>query len=100
MRLRQLALLLVLYVSAEFSNPLMPGAFTFDGGSIDAAKAERPRPDAPAAPRAMHEMPALSVVPKPPQAPTRMVTAPRRDVRIARPMLPAPNDSGSSTDDH
>ena len=60
MRLRQLALLLVLYVSAELSNPLMPGAFTFDGGSIEAAKTERHRPAASAPPRTTHEMPALS----------------------------------------
>jgi hypothetical protein len=99
MRLRQLALLLVLYVSAEFSNPLMPGAVTFDGGSMETAKTQRHRPDPPGALHATYEMPALSAVPEQPAVPIRVVAAPRRDVRIVRQMV-SPRDPASPTDDH
>jgi hypothetical protein len=45
-----LALLLFVYVTLDFANPLMPGAVRFDGGSVDAVHAERARPVTPAAP--------------------------------------------------
>ena len=41
---RRLALLLLLYVSLDFANPLMPGAVTFDpSGSVDGLRAPRVR---------------------------------------------------------
>jgi hypothetical protein len=47
---RRLALLLLLYVSLDFANPLMPGAVTFDpAGSVDGLRAPRVRVAAPAA---------------------------------------------------
>jgi hypothetical protein len=47
---RRLALLLLLYVSLDFANPLMPGAVTFDpSGSVDGLRAPRVRVAAPAA---------------------------------------------------
>ena len=52
---RRLALLLFVYVSLEFANPFMPGAVTFEGGSMETAKVERHRPAAPAPPPASPE---------------------------------------------
>jgi hypothetical protein len=49
MRLRALALLLLAYVSVEFSNPLMPGAVSLLDGSLEAVLAQRTVPPATAA---------------------------------------------------
>lgn len=46
----RLALLLLVYVTLDFANPLMPGAVRFDGGSVDAVHADRGRPATPASP--------------------------------------------------
>lgn len=44
MSLLKLALLLVVYVSLDFANPMMPGAVSFDsGGSVEGRKADRGR---------------------------------------------------------
>jgi hypothetical protein len=46
----RLALLLLVYVTLDFANPFMPGAVSFDGGSVDAVRADRARPLTPAVP--------------------------------------------------
>jgi hypothetical protein len=44
MSLLKLALLLVVYVSLDFANPMMPGAVTFDtNDSVEGRKADRGR---------------------------------------------------------
>jgi hypothetical protein len=39
----RLSVLLILYVAADFANPLMPGAVTFLDGSVEAVHVERAR---------------------------------------------------------
>jgi hypothetical protein len=41
---RWLALALLIYVTLDFANPLMPGAVQFDEGSVDVVQADRARP--------------------------------------------------------
>jgi hypothetical protein len=43
MSLSRLSVLLILYVAADFANPLMPGAVTFLDGSVEAVHVERVR---------------------------------------------------------
>ncbi len=38
---RQLFLLVLVYVTLDFANPLMPGAVTFSAGSVDVVQADR-----------------------------------------------------------
>src|SRR5262245_15363268 len=38
---RHLPLLLLLYVTLDFANPLMPGAVRFEAGSIEVVQADR-----------------------------------------------------------
>ncbi|HEX2500851.1 MAG TPA: hypothetical protein VHO73_05295 [Methylomirabilota bacterium] len=38
---RQLSALLLLYVTLDFANPLMPGAVRFEAGSIEVVQADR-----------------------------------------------------------
>ncbi|HEV8640464.1 MAG TPA: hypothetical protein VGV13_05140 [Methylomirabilota bacterium] len=46
MTARWLTVLLFLYVALDFSNPLMPGAVSFDADdSVEGVRAERPRID-------------------------------------------------------
>jgi len=89
MLLRRLALLLFVYVSAEFSNPFMPGAVTFEGGSMETAKAERHRPAAPVPlrPALIDRVP--SVVRRVPAPPARISAAPRRPIPIAHHVVPS-----------
>jgi hypothetical protein len=48
METRRVALLLLVYVTLDFANPLMPGAVRFDDGSVDVVHADRARPATPA----------------------------------------------------
>jgi hypothetical protein len=51
MRARRLAPLLILYVSLDFANPMMPGAVSFDpDDSVEAIRPDRSRVDGDAAP--------------------------------------------------
>jgi hypothetical protein len=43
MTLNRLSVLLILYVAADFANPLMPGAVSYPNGSVQAVHAERSR---------------------------------------------------------
>jgi hypothetical protein len=72
MRRCRLALLLLLYVALDFSNPLMPGAVSFDlSESVEGVHAVRPRIEAPSVAIA----PLLIVVPEP--LPVLVRAAPR-----------------------
>jgi hypothetical protein len=53
----RLTLLLLVYVTLDFTNPLMPGAVRFEGGSVDAVHADRVRPVTPAVPVSVHALP-------------------------------------------
>ena len=77
MALSRLSVLLILYVAADFANPLMPGAVTFLDGSVQGVHVERTRftevsPATPAsAPRERIEVlrPTRHVLPPMPIAP-------------------------------
>jgi hypothetical protein len=43
MTLNRLSVLLILYVAADFANPLMPGAVNYPNGSVEAVHVERSR---------------------------------------------------------
>ena len=59
MAARRLALLLLLYVSLDVANPLMPGAVQFVDGSVEVIQADRARPESLAAPAPLVRLPAL-----------------------------------------
>lgn len=67
MRGRQLTLLLILYVSLDFADPLMPGAVRFVEGALDVVDAERAR--------SKDSTVRLSLAPPPPRT-ERVVTRP------------------------
>jgi hypothetical protein len=71
MSLSRLSVLLILYVAADFANPLMPGAVTFLNGSVEAVHVERAR--------------FLECAPGAP------VLAPHEGVEVARLTCPAPH---------
>jgi hypothetical protein len=43
MAFNRLSVLLILYVAADFANPLMPGAVSYPNGSVEAVHMERSR---------------------------------------------------------
>lgn len=59
MAARRLALLLLLYVSLDVANPLMPGAVQFVDGSVEVVQADRARAESIAAPALLARLPAL-----------------------------------------
>jgi hypothetical protein len=42
----RVSLLLLVYITLDFANPLMPGAVSFDRGSVEVVNADRARPTA------------------------------------------------------
>ncbi len=68
---RVVVLLLLLYVSLDLANPLMPGALHFVDGSVEAVEADRARPGDMWAPAPTAEVPA-------PVPPARLLQAPVR----------------------
>jgi hypothetical protein len=42
----RVSLLLLVYVTLDFANPLMPGAVSFDRGSVEVVQGDRARPTA------------------------------------------------------
>jgi hypothetical protein len=51
--MRGAALLLLVYVTLDFANPLMPGAVRFEDGSVHVVHADRTRPLMPSVPVAL-----------------------------------------------
>jgi hypothetical protein len=102
MALSRLSVLLILYVAADFANPLMPGAVTFLDGSVQGVHVERTRftavsPATPApAPRERIEVLRLTryVLPPMPIAPIAWV----RLVPIRNALLVASASSPPSED--
>lgn len=73
--MRRLPLLLLLYVTLDFANPLMPGAVSFEAGSIEVVQGDRTaRPTRPAA------------VPASPAAEFSIWAAVPMDATLARPV--------------
>jgi hypothetical protein len=46
MAVSRVSLLVLVYVTLDFANPLMPGAVSFDRGSVDVVQGDRARPAA------------------------------------------------------
>jgi hypothetical protein len=42
----RVSLLLLVYITLDFANPLMPGAVSFDGGTVEVVQGDRARPTA------------------------------------------------------
>jgi hypothetical protein len=103
MPVRHLVLLLALYLSLDFANPLMPGAVQFLDGSFSVVNADRVRPESPPVDAALIHHPA------PGRADLSLETAPRYRplVRDRRPRLVLagrashlPPDPAPSSEDH
>ena len=100
--MRRLPLLLLLYVTLDFANPLMPGAVRFEAGSVEVVQADR------IARAAVAAMPAQAARDEAPLDPDRaqrvrvpVSLGPRPLRRLAR-RVPSRRStpSPSSTDDH
>jgi hypothetical protein len=100
----RLPLLVLLYVTLDFANPLMPGAVRFEGGRIEVVQADRsarigaaivPAPETrpivalPVAEVRLRPAPVAAMLSRSPRHVARRVTPPRR---------PAP--PSSATEDH
>jgi hypothetical protein len=103
MTLNRLSVLLILYVAADFANPLMPGAVSYPNGSVEAVHVERSRtadvlPDAPVV--ASFERIELTDLRRNPTRvmPSRPVTG-LRLIPVRRALLSRP-DSPPSSEDH
>jgi hypothetical protein len=104
MGITRLAPLLLVYVTLDFANPLMPGAVRFDGGSVDAVHADRPHPLTPMAPVDLVPTPE-NVVDRAPrvQASGRPSLVPerrRRAVARIRRAPPSPSHPTAPSEDH
>jgi hypothetical protein len=102
MRGRALALLLLLYLTLDLTNPLMPGAVYFDDGRLDVMDVRRPPAD---------DVPAPAPVVRATPLPTGLVRLPvpprlsavadhPRPWTPARRALPSAPDPAPSPDDH
>jgi hypothetical protein len=103
MAFNRLSVLLILYVAADFANPLMPGAVSYPNGSVEAVHMERSRtadvlPDAPVV--ASFERIEFTDFPRYPTrlTPGRPVSG-LRLIPIRRALLSRP-DSPPSSEDH
>jgi hypothetical protein len=103
MTLNRLSVLLVLYVAADFANPLMPGAVSYPNGSVEAVHVERLRtadvlPGAPAV-ASFERTELVELAPHPTrQMASRPVTG-HRLIAVRRALLVGP-DSPPSPEDH
>jgi hypothetical protein len=99
---RRVPLLVLLYVTLDFANPLMPGAVRFEAGTVESVQADRVTRlsaavmPAPAAPRTEDLLPRDEVL-LPLPAPAIPHQA-RRGVR--RVAAPSSDPSPSPTEDH
>ena len=59
MSARRFSLLLLLYVSLDVANPLMPGAVQFVDGSVEVIQADRARAESIVAPTLLARLPTL-----------------------------------------
>jgi hypothetical protein len=105
MRARFVVLLLLLYLSADFANPLMPGAVQFLDGYLSVVKADRVRPESPPVDAALihHRAPEpadLALVPETVFRYPPLVRERRPRLVFARRALHLPPDSTSSSEDH
>jgi hypothetical protein len=97
----RLTFLLFLYVSADFANPLMPGAVSYANGSIEAVQVERSRmEDVPPVAPVVAFFDRIDLANLKWRAPQVTLTHPIRTQRRVPPrrVLPARSDSSSSED--
>jgi hypothetical protein len=100
---RWLMWLLLIYVTLDFSNPLMPGAVNFDADdSVDGVHGERVRPDRYETVAVPAPLLFASATPDSDQVP-RLLPEPRardRELPAVRRDLRRPPDPASPADDH
>jgi hypothetical protein len=99
----RLALLLLVYVTLDFANPLMPGAVRFDDGSVDVVHADRTRPVMPTPPADLASPSDIVIDPRAhvraPDHPSSILQPRRRAVtRIRRSPLSSSEPSAVSED--
>ena len=101
---RRIPLLVLLYVTLDFANPLMPGAVRFEGGSVEVVQADRSaRAGVPTI--LVPEMRPVVVVPpvgarvRPTLVPRIPTRSPRRGARKVKPPR-RPDPPPSTTEDH
>jgi hypothetical protein len=98
----RMSLLLLVYLTLDFANPLMPGAVQFEEGSVQVVQADRARPTAFAAPISVVQAPE-AVIDRPEDRQTfgrlRLATDMHRRavIRIRRPRLPTPPHGPKTT---
>lgn len=100
----RLALLLLVYVTLDFANPLMPGAVRFDRGSVDVVQGDRTRAGvptvcvelAPTPETVVVRLPQVHALPRP-----RFAAEPRRPpMTPVRRALPPSSDPATPSEDH
>jgi hypothetical protein len=100
--LSRVSLLLLVYLTLDFANPLMPGAVQFHGGSVEVVQADRARPPAvvpiyivPTSQIVLDHPDTVQLLGRPERA-----TAPRRHavIRIRRPPASSPDPAVFSED--
>ena len=103
MSARRFSLLLLLYVSLDLANPLMPGAVQFVDGSVEMVQADRARPEGVSAPTLLARVPALG---RPHVVVRTLSLSPPMTVNPGQPLLPARrppdalSDPASPSEDH
>ena len=104
MRGSRLALLLILYVSLDFANPMMPGAVSFDpDDSVEAVRPDRSRADGDAAPEApgpAPERPEPGLLVRLAARPAPGIVPPRRAPVLPRFRPARSPDPAPGSDDH
>lgn len=103
MSARRFSLLLLLYVSLDVANPLMPGAVQFVDGSVEMVQADRARPENIVAPALLAHVPTLGrphvVVQTVPRSRPMIVDHPQPLLPARRPP-DALSDPSSPSEDH
>jgi hypothetical protein len=99
----RVSLLLLVYITLDFANPLMPGAVSFDRGTVEVVQGDRARVTAvvpvcivPSSETALERLRDLQTVPRPAPRVHRSRDAVIR-IRHASPSSP---DPAVSPDDH
>jgi hypothetical protein len=101
----RLTLLLVMYVTLDFANPLMPGAVRFDGDSVTAVHGDRAHVPVPVGPaKLVRRSAGVDDRPRPLHGFSRPLPAPaprrRHGMTRSPSALLAAADPGPSSEDH
>jgi hypothetical protein len=103
MTFNRLSILLILYVAADFANPLMPGAVSYPNGSVEAVHVERLRtadvlPGAPVV-ASFERIELAELAPHPTRLMASRPVTGHRLIPVRRALLVGP-DSPPSSEDH